>query len=304
MAMSKQTGTGEPPAPIAGDSVGQQFLRKFVWRPARLHNDWRFFVITGREGTGKSLTCASILRMLDPQFSVDRTHFRGAEFLEDIQQGFDEPGRAAMLDEAGVSFGNRTWHDREQVEANQALQTARNDNRIIGLTLPRLGELDVQLHGRLHFILETVKMKKGDWVEVSPYVVDVSRKGEKKEYEKRPKMFVNGRSRKVERFKIGAPPSDYVSEYEPKKNKWKDEIFDRTKQRYRGKDPDEDDGDGQLEDPQAIADDILANGEVATYTGEYQGNRYIDADLVELDYDIGGRRSQKVKKALEREVTL
>jgi len=294
----------KPPKPLQADHVTARVIREDIWRPAVQQNNWSVFVVVGREGDGKSLTCASILKAADPSFTVDDAHFDAVPFLKDVADEEQTPGTAIMGDEVGVAFGKRTWHDREQIEANQALQTARNDNRIIGLTLPRLGELDVQLHGRLHFILETVKMKKGDWVEVSPYVVDVSRKGEKKEYEKRPKMYVNGRSRKVERFKIGPPPQEYVNEYEPKKNEWKDEIFDRTKQRYRGEDPDEEDGDGQPEEPQAIADDSLANGEVDKYTNEYQGNRYIDADLLELDYDVGGRRSQKAKKALEREVVL
>lgn len=297
MAMSDQQ--PEPPRPIRGDTIGQQFLREFVWRPARLKNDWRFFVITGREGTGKSLTCASILNAVDTSFGPEQVHFKGAPFLEDINADVDRPGRALMLDEAGVSFGNRTWHDREQVEANQALQTARDDNRIVGLTLPRLKELDVQLHGRLHLLLETVKMKKGEWVELSPYVMDVSRKGAAKEYTKRPKMVVNGRQQKVERFRIGPPSADFVAEYEQKKSEWKGELFEDTTARYRGDDPDED--DGELEDPQEIVNDIVEDGSLDEYIGDNYGQEYVDGDLIAIDYGIGDRKSKKVKKALQRE---
>lgn len=62
--------------------------------------------------------------------------------------------------------------------------------------------------------------------------------------------------------------------------------------------------DTGLSDPQEIADAILTEGRVSEFVSEYNGREYVDTDLVELEYDVGGRKSKKVKKLLEREAGL
>lgn len=287
----------EVPEKIDGDSVVEQVIREYLWRPAARQNDWRAFLIVGREGTGKSLTCARVLRCCDPTFGVDRTHFRPLNFWDDISRDYDVSGKGCMLDEAGVAFGNRTWHDREQVKANQTLQTARDDNRIIGLTLPRMGELDVQLKGRLHMVFKTVGMREGEWVKVKPYIVDPTRLGQKEEYEKHPKLEINGQLRKVESLKISPPDDEYIDRYELKKAEYKDELYTDQKDRHR--DQKEED---ELTDPKEIAGDIIDSGRVEEFISDNHGQQYIDRQLIELEYGVGRRVGKKTKKALEQEV--
>lgn len=54
-------------------------------------------LVTGREGTGKSLWMRKCARRLDPLFSVDRIHFTMEEFRADVASL--PPGRAVVLDE-------------------------------------------------------------------------------------------------------------------------------------------------------------------------------------------------------------
>lgn len=301
MGMSEQQSTEDVPPAIRGDAVAAKLLREFIWRPAARKNDWRVFVIVGREGSGKSLTCASILRAVDPSFTVDRAHFEAVPFFEDISRDCDQPGEASMLDEAGVAFGNRTWHDREQVEANQALQTARDDNRIIGLTLPRLKELDVQLKGRIHLLFETSKTKDGEWVQLRPYVIDPTRKGRDKVYKKHPKVWAGGRKRKIESFKVGPPDQEFVNNYEPKKEAFKDELYDDVIDKYNGEEGDDGEESDSPTQPKEIAEDVIENDDVEKYTSQYNNREFVDDDLIAVDYEVGGSRAEKAKKLIERE---
>jgi hypothetical protein len=286
------------PEPLQAKSITAQVLREDLWRRANNKDDWAVFVIVGREGSGKSLTCASILRAVDPTFGIDRSHFRAIPFLEDIGRDMDENGRGSMLDEAGVAFGNRTWQDREQVKANQYLQTARDDNRIIGLTLPRLSELDSQLEGRIHYLGEVTKCRDGEFVELKWKRIDPSRAGENKVYKKYPRVTVNGRTRKVERIRVGLPPQGFIEPYQAKKAQFKQELNEEVVGMYE---PDEEDTTDELTEPKKIVEHILENEGVEPYIGNNNGQTYLDKDMIAYEYDLGGRKSKRVKKGLERE---
>lgn len=287
------------PAPLRAETLTAQLIRDQLYEPAVYENDWRMFVIVGRENSGKSLTCASILKACDPTFSIEHTHFNPVPFLEDLGEEYDVPGRAMMGDEVGVAFGNRTWHDREQIEANQYLQTARDYNRIIGMTVPRLEELDSQLEGRIHLLLEAVRKKDGEWVEVKWKECDPTRSGEGKVYKKYPRTMLDGRKHRIERVRIGMPPQPYMVDYFPKKAKFKSGLKDRVIDRYREAEDDRAGGP----DPIEIAEEVMESG-VEQYISESPAGEYFDRGLVELDYGIGEGRSNKVKKHVVRELDL
>lgn len=293
------------PQPLRGDSWTNRLIRDLIWKPAVKEDDWTVFAIVGREGSGKSLTCASILRAVDPTFTIDRTHFEPVPFMKAIAPSQDSsvqrPGVAIMGDEFGVAFGKRTWHDREQVESNQALQTARDDNRIIGLTVPRVEELDSQLEGRLHLLLETTKKKDGEFVELKYKVVDPSRDGAGKVYRKYPRYHI-GDDYQVKHVRIGPPPADYVQAYKRKKAAFKNDLFDKVIDRFA-----DEVGDGSAENasktPKQIANEIIDNGGADKYHFvANNGNEYIDDDLICADYEISARKAQIVKKLLQRDI--
>lgn len=287
------------PAPLRQPHISAEIIREEIWRPANRRNDWRVFAVVGREGSGKSLTCASILKACDPTFGIGQTHFEPVPFLEDIGREDVDVGKAVMGDEVGVAFGNRTWHDREQVEANQYLQTARDGNRIVGLTIPRLEELDVQLEGRLHHLLEVEKTNDNHWVEVNWKRLDPSRDGRNKVYKKHPKKRIKERTVKVTHVRIGPPPREYVNDYLPKKKEFKGELKGRVVNKYEEAQENGDNGSVDLDD---IVVDIKDNG-VEEYIGEHSANgrTFISKDLIKHDYDLTHGEASTVQKLLKRD---
>jgi len=300
--MSHQRRRIDPPEPLQRDNISTRLIREDIWRPAAVQNDWSVFVVVGPEGSGKSQTCASILKMADPSFNIDHTHFEAVPFLEDLADEAQPPGTAMMGDEVGNIFGKRTWHDREQIEANQVLQTARDGNKIIGLTLPRLEELDSQLVGRAHVLVElqgTTNTSQGRQHAVAKWkYMNVSRDGRGEERKRFPREKVDGVTRRVTRVRIGPPPQDYIGDYEPKKQEWKDGNYEDTISKF-GDENDDDDADSPPETPQEIVSDILDRGAADEYIMEVNGGqRFIDKDAIAFDYEVGDGKASKVKKGL------
>lgn len=290
----QQTTQDVPPA-LRGDDLSTTMIRETIWRPAARENDWRVFAIVGPEGSGKSLTACSILRACDPTFEVDNAHFDPVPLLQDIGRDLERPGVAAMSDESGVAFGNRTWHDREQIEANQYLQTARDHNRIIGLTVPRLEEIDKQLQGRVHILAEVVGRRDGEWVELKWKMLDPSRSGEDKIYKKYFKRDLGGRRQRVTRIKVGPPPEEIGRPYQEKKARWKADLRDRVLGQFEDDDEDE-------VTPADVAEDILDNEGAEMYVKDNNGQKYLDKALLVGRYDLSQNESKAVKSLLLEEV--
>lgn len=278
----------EAPDAIQGENLTAWVLRD-IWRRVNVHNEWFVFGIVGREGHGKSLTCASILRHLDPTFGVERAHFRPEAFIDTIRNRENHTGHAVMGDEVGAWLGNRTWHDEGQIKLNQVLQTARDDNLIIGLTLPRLEELDKQTEGRFHALIEMQAVKDDEFSVFSFKNWMPTRDGRDKVYKKYPRLHQSGRECRVTRLRIGPPPSSFVDEYEPKKAAWKDEFYDEAEDELV------DDEDEDTPEWRRIAEDIL-DDDPEQYIRESNTGEYYDRDLIEMDYNVGARTSNKVKK--------
>lgn len=277
--------------------MAARLIRENIWRPPREDDDWRIFVIVGRENSGKSLTCASILKACDPTFDVGATHFNAIPFLEDIKREDVPKGKAMMGDEIGVALGSRTWHDRHQIETNQYMQTARDYCRIIGLTIPRLEDLDSQFEGRIHVLLEAIRKKPGEWVEVKWKNVDPSRSGEGKLYKKYPRFWENGRKRKVKTVRIGPPPSEYVNPYQKKKREFQNDLAERVIDRHREA---KDDGPGGI-DYNAVKEEIEESGLENYAVKPPRHDPKFDDDLIRADFGLSQNDSRVVRKLLERD---
>lgn len=285
----------QPPQPLQAEHISAQIIREDIWRPAVLDNDWSVFVVVGREGSGKSLTCASILKAADPSFTVENAHFNAVNFIEDVADEDQPPGTAIQGDEVGVSFGKRTWHDREQIEANQALQTARDGNKIIGLTIPRLEELDSQLIGRVHVLVEMIDTTEDDdhaivkWKRINP-----SRDGRNETRTKFPRRKINGVPRRLTRLRIGPPPESLAEPYQQKKQAWKDGLYDDVIQNFK-----DDESESGLDGPKEIVADIRDQDAVDEYIESNGDQRYVNTSRIAYDYEVGEGTAKKVKQGLK-----
>lgn len=88
---------------------------------------------------------------------------------------------------------------------------------------------------------------------------------------------------------------------EPLWQEFRQRDLKRKRERMRRDDESEDDTGLS---PTAVVDDIVEGGKVEDYvaTNEFNGAVYVDADLIQFDYDLSVREAKRVKKAVAREV--
>lgn len=277
------------------DKPVQMVLRR-CWDRLNRKNEHFVAAIVGREGSGKSHTAMKVADEIDGDFTHEQVLFRVAEFLKLLRDEEYRPGAVYVLDEAGVSFGSRTWQDRAQVLANQALQLIRSHNVGLIFTLPRLGELDSQTEGRLQAFYEIEHKKDGDHVRGKWKWIDPDRTGTTGEnYHRYP---TNSRGQRIKSMGFAPPRESLVGPYEARKSEFQREFYDQVVGELEG-----DDGDDDELDATEIAAEIREEG-VDQYIREINDGkqRVFDRNIVEAEYGIGDGRSRKVKSLIRDEL--
>jgi hypothetical protein len=256
--------------------------------------------MVGREGSGKSHTTARILEEVDSTFDPSRVFFDPIDLIEFIRNTPKEErqGKAVMLDEAGVGMGVRSWYEEEQIKVNKAAQTLRDDNMIIGLTLPSFSLLDSQLRTRLHGYCQMWEVHEGDhavwsWKDI---VVDRSEQNSEIKRKMYPRKTAGNRTVKLKRLGIGPPSEGFVDEYERRKAEFKADYMDTI--------VNDDDGE-DTPGPQEIVEQIIEADEVDKFTSVHggRGTEYVDKDLIHIEFDhLTHREAQTTKKLLSPRV--
>jgi len=297
--MSLQNQPSPPERLRAPNENHTAWLLRRVWDRVNRDNEHFMGCIVGREGSGKSHTAIKIADSLDPTFSADRVIFDIKELLEVLRSGKHDPGDFYVLDEAGVSMGVRTWQDRAQVLANQALQLIRSHNLGLIFTLPRLSELDSQAEGRLQAVLEITDKVSDEYVELKWKWLDPDRVDSNGTIlMKYPRRRQNGYLKRITRNTFSPPRSDLVEPYEERKREYQDEVYERTIAKLEEA---EDDEEAEDADPQEIATEI-ADGNLERYVDQHSTTKqaYINKDLIRSDYDLTHSEAKAVKALLNR----
>lgn len=291
-----------PPSDLQGRNQNHtRWLFRRVWDRVNRDNEHFMGVIVGREGSGKSYTAIKIANKIDPSFNADRVIFDVKDLLTVLRDGDHQPGNFYVLDEAGVSLGRRTWQDRAQILANQALQLIRSHNLGLVFTLPRLSELDSQTEGRLQAILEIVSKVPDEYVEVKWKWVDPDRIDSRGNILKKyPRRRQDGYKKRITRNAI-APPEDMelVETYEARKREFQEQMYAETIEALK---PDED-AEDESKSPKEVAVDITKEG-VESVVSEHgnTGKPYINAELIRANYSLSHRDAKAVKSLLEKQI--
>jgi len=290
----------KPPEPLRGENKNHApWLLRNIWDRINKENEHFMGVIVGKEGDGKSYTAIKIANNMDPSFNSDRIIFDVMNLLEVLNSGDHDAGQWYVLDEAGVQMGKRTWQDRSQILANQALQLIRDHNLGLIFTLPRLSEFDSQAKGRIQAAYEITRKVhdnhvRGKWKWFDPDRMDQT--GEI--YKKFPRRTQNGENKRITKLNFTPPECDEVVEtYEERKSQFQNEFYEQVIEEAR--DDTEGEGSDDLKAPQ-IAQQIIDDEGTDEYIMDNNGQEYIDRDLIEIEYEIGARRSKKVKKILKQ----
>jgi len=269
----------------------------------RLHEDNEHFMlcIVGEEGSGKSMTAIRIAQELDPNFTADRVIFDVEELLRRLRDEEYEEGQAFVLDEAGVSLGRRTWQDRAQVLANQALQLIRSHNLALIFTLPALGELDSQAVSRLQAYYEIKEKVPDEYVKGVWYYIKTDRSDEGRgNYTPKPRVrHAKKPTERVDWLKFGPPEGKVVDEYLTKKEQHQKETYDEAIDALSDEDATAKDEE-ESQTPQDIAQDIAQEG-IQPFVSKHgtTDKPYINKDLIRAKKDVSHSDARAVKSLLE-----
>lgn len=277
------------------------WLLRRIWDRINKHNEHFMGVVVGKEGSGKSYTAVKIASEIDPTFNADRVIFDVQELLSVLAEGEHEPGNFYVLDEAGVQLGVRTWQDRGQVLANQALQLIRDHNLGLIFTLPRLGELDSQAEGRLQAFLELTEKVEGEYVAGKWKWMDPDRANQTgKIYKKFPRRVVNGRTIRIRKVAFRPPDPEIIEPYQEKKSKFQEQFYERTISALSDEVADEE-GEEELSAKELAVQ--IANNGLEQYVSEHgqTGEPYINRDLIRINHDTSESDARAIKSLLEKQ---
>jgi hypothetical protein len=299
--MSTQKEKPDPPSALVPPKTPtQRVILHHVWRRMNIKNEHFMGAIVGREGKAKSHTALKIASGVDPTFGAERVFFNVAHALAALNSDEYGKGQMIVIDEAGVSMGNRTWYDRDQIDTNQALQTVRDENMGVLWTLPRLSELDSQTHGRLHAYIEMVR--KYPEHEQQPYAVgkwkniDPTRDERDKIYKEYPRMRTDGHKKKIKEIAFTPPDTELVEAYEPRKAEFKEQFISQIVEKANEQ-LEEDVDAGPKDIAQEIAEDGI--GPFVSLNGS-TNTAYINKDLIRIEYELSHSDARAVKSLLEQ----
>lgn len=276
------------------------WLLRRIWDRVNLQNEHFMGVIVGREGSGKSHTAIRIASEVDPSFTADRVIFDVAELLSRLKDGEHEKGNFYVLDEAGVQLGRRTWQERSQVLANQALQLIRDHNLGLIFTLPRLGEFDSQAQGRLQAALEIIEKQDGEYVRGKWKFFDPDRMDDTgKIYKKNPRRRDDGAVHRLVTVAFKPPDSELINPYEDRKGEFQEEFYQEVIDSLQDEEEVDADDEKSVKD---IATEIAANG-FSQYVSEDKKSKrpYINWNLIRAEYDVSQNDARAVKSLLEKQ---
>lgn len=257
-------------------------------------------VIVGQEGSGKSHTALKIADEVDPSFNHERIIFDVADLLKRLKDGEHEPGNFYVLDEAGVQLGRRTWQERSQILANQALQLIRDHNLGLIFTLPRLGEFDSQAQGRLQAALELTQKEDGEFVRGKWKFFDPDRMDQTGQiYKKFPRRRQNGQVKRITSFAFTPPRQGLVEPYEERKSTFQTQFYEDVISELE-EDEEKDGEDGMS--VKEIATEI-ADGTMEKYVSRHRQTKepYLNKELIRADYEIPHSDARAVKSILEQQ---
>lgn len=250
--------------------------------------DWPF-AVEGKEGSGKSALAQALGIEIDGEHfdPEEQIAFSGEDFERKAKKIGADPKRKVVIYDEGVddlmATDTMTSQSRKRVKF---LRQCRELNLVIILVMPVFAEMNKKIRNNR---VKTVArcMKKGQPGNRTRYVLWY---GEEtlKEIEK------DGDS-------ISYPSSNASDQWSDPEQEWP-EIWKKYIDMKEGNLTD----DSENEEEQISVPEIvrIVKNRKEDYIDEYQGNKYISKELIEYDFDIGGRKSKKVKKVVERDLSL
>lgn len=266
-------------------------LRHMAWGPMWVENSNTVWVVVGDPGDGKSWASLRLGETIYPDFSIDHVAFDIVEFMEKVVDDSYGQGEPIVLEEGSVEASAYDWHSISNDVFRKVLDTWREQNRMAIINLPNFKSLEKGARRRTDAIVEMQEAK--------PWKGHSQAKFKKVKYNNisdnftTPFPILEGVRRKWLRFQ--EPSAELKAAYEEKKSEYTQELNEELLETLLAEKEQE---EQKNRSPKDIAEEIIENGKVEKYIKDNHGMKYIDRDMIELDYDIGDSVSSKVKKVI------
>jgi len=293
--MATTDNSGKPHIPdSAPPKPNNVLLKHLAWAPMWVEDSNVVFTFVGDPGDGKSWASLRCAEIIDPDFSIEQVAFDIVEFMRLVMDDSLDQGQPIILEEGSVEAGAYDWHSASNDVFRKVLDTWRHQNRMAIINLPNFQALEKGARRRTDAIIEMQEAKP--WKGYSQAKFKEVHYNNISDHFTTPFPILEGKKRKFIRF--NEPSEELREAYEKRKEEYTSELNEELLEQLL-----EDREEAEKEDlgPEDIAERIVDQGDLDTYIADNHGQKYIDRDLIELDYDIGARKSKKVKKLLKKE---
>lgn len=125
----------------------------------------KFFVVDGKEGSGKSVFAMQLAARVDPSFNLSKVCFTPSQFKQAIYDA--DKGQAVVFDEAFTGLSSRAALSKINTLLVSLMMEMRQKNLFVFIVMPSIFILDkyVALHRAVGlFHVFTKKGKRGYWI--------------------------------------------------------------------------------------------------------------------------------------------
>jgi len=205
---------------------------------------YTFILITGLPGTGKSSFCQRLSELIlnkirerldSSKYSLENLNVNDVmdNLLEFIRftKASNKPGKIGIIEEVSVLFGSRRAMAKENVAVGRILDTCRKKQVILLANAPIFNSIDSHLRSMAHVLLETLSINKTQEVVIAKAWKLQTNPGTGKTY----KHTFRRKGRDVKLFFAKKPNSEVWLEYEHKKDKFLDELYNRLEKEQQKK---------------------------------------------------------------------
>lgn len=208
------------------------FIQKYMQR--RINQNKNFLgIICGTTGSGKSYSAMRLGELFDPNFNIDRVVFKTEDFMKVVNDKKLKKGSVIIFDEAGVGLPAREWYSISNKLINYILQIFRYKNVIVLFTTPSLSFVDSQARNLFHAFFQTQAIDfRHKEVLLKPLFLQTdSFKGDI--YKKYLRLYVNGKTHRLKRIRLGMPDKELIDAYEKKKTEFANWLSEGTEVRVK-----------------------------------------------------------------------
>lgn len=208
------------------NTESRNYIADYVIHHRIKRNKNALIMFVGATGSGKSYSAIrfgeNLCYLQEKIFTIDRIAFTAKEFMDILNDTEKlKKGDVIILDEAGVSMSARNWQSLNNKMINYVLQTFRNLNLIVIITVPNLTFIDSQSRKLFHLLMETQNI---DFIEkkviIKPLIMQNNPKINKL-YLKYPRIKLKGKGvMPIKRVRFGLPSQSLREQYELKKTRF------------------------------------------------------------------------------------